>query len=68
MLKKDIKPFKAELKALLLKHGASIGVLADDCSDWHGITGERLSVCDINSGKEIHSLTDSCLDIYPSDL
>ena len=36
--------FKKELKELLTKYNASIDFACDDCSDWHGITGERMTV------------------------
>ena len=38
----SIAAFKQELAALLRKHGAAIGIGADECSDWNGITGERI--------------------------
>lgn len=34
--------FKKELKDLLEKYGACIGMDADECSDWYGIHGEYM--------------------------
>ena len=39
-----LKEFKKELKELLTKYNASIDFTADDGSDWHGITGEKMVV------------------------
>ena len=44
--------FKAELKALLKKYNAEIGFSLSDCSDTHGINGEKI-VVSIDNGKDI---------------
>jgi len=44
----NIDDFKKELKALLAKYNVTIDFEADDCSDWHGITGEKMVVCEKN--------------------
>lgn len=36
--------FKSELRALLLKYGASIGVGYADCSDTHGMYDEHMTI------------------------
>jgi len=48
----NVKEFKKELKALLTKYNASIDFTADSCSDWHGITGEKM-VVSFREGKSL---------------
>jgi len=36
--------FKAELKNLLKKYAVEISFEADEYSDWHGITGEKMVI------------------------
>lgn len=36
--------FLAKLKALLSEYNASISLESDPCSDWHGITGEKMVI------------------------
>lgn len=66
--------FRRELIALLEKYNASIGFMADDCSDFHGITGERIVVADSFHQRDIlvstHGLWMDANDIraeYPED-
>jgi len=63
--------FKKELKALLTKYNASIDFSCDDCSDWHGITGEKM-VVSFRKGKtfkyEEHTLADFQSYVDASDI
>lgn len=67
-MERNIAEFKKELKELLEKYNVSLCVYADVCSDWHGISGERISVCDHKTGKEIEALTEYSLDLCVGDL
>ena len=62
----DLNQFKRELKDLLTKHDVSLGISADDCSDWYGITGECFCVFD-SKGNILENLDDS-IHLDASDL
>jgi hypothetical protein len=57
MTNKNTTAFKAELKALLTKYDVSLGVEADGCSDWQGITGIQFAVDDNNRPYKGHVLS-----------
>lgn len=57
-------PIIEELKKLLEEHNCSIYFDCDDCSDWYGITGDRMVIANENS--EIISVSGT--GICPSDL
>ena len=45
--------FLTELRDLMIKHDIdTIGFECDSCSDWHGVTGEHMSIV-TNKGEEI---------------
>lgn len=66
MTNQRLKYFKADLRALLLKHHAVIKVGYSDCSDTHGMSGEHMNVqfTDIN---HTHQIVDEW-GISPNDL
>lgn len=64
MDKPSIKDFRADLKALLIKYDATIAFDCDECSDMHGVTGERIIA---SVGRRNIKLADGC-SAYPCDL
>ncbi len=59
-----LQDFKKELKALLKKYDATIGMDAADGSDWYGITGEYIQ---ISIGNKFYFLTDGA-SVWEGDL
>lgn len=63
-----LSEFKKELKQLLEKYDAIIGLDADPGSDWWGVTGERLVVEFAENDTIQHGLNDYGLWLASSDL
>ena len=59
--------FKKELHDLLAKYDATIGLVADNGSDWWGITGEKL-VVQFGMSDNTHDLNEQGLWISKEDL
>lgn len=63
-----LNQFKQELKSLLEKYDASIGLVADNGSDWWGVTGENLVVEFAEDDTIQYSLNDYGLWLEAGDL
>lgn len=58
----NVNDFKKDLKAVLKKHNAYLSYEASSCSDFHGISDQRLSVIDNTNNKEHRLVNESYVD------